>query len=206
MRILALSDKRLRSIHSLKIRNRYADADLVVGCGDLPADYLEFVLTVLSAPCIYVPGNHDLDNYRVPGGVSVDGRLAAMAGVRVFGLGGSMRYKREGLHQYTEGEMRSRYLPFLPRILWNRLRTGRGFDLFVTHAPPAGIHDRSDRAHQGFGAFLPLLRLARPALMLHGHVHALRNIEDTETKIDEVTVMNVYPYRWFEWDFETSDG
>jgi uncharacterized protein len=35
--------------------------DLVVSCGDLPFDYLEYIVTVSSAPLLYVPGNHDPD-------------------------------------------------------------------------------------------------------------------------------------------------
>lgn len=174
---------------------------MIVGCGDLSARYLEFILTVLGKPLVYVPGNHDPDDLRVPGGRSVDGRIVEEAGLRILGLGGSMRYKQKGKHQYTEAQMERRYWPLLPRLLWNRIRTGRGFDLLVTHAPPAGIHDRDDRAHQGFQALLRLMKLARPYLMLHGHTHALENIEETRTRWGETIVMNVYPYRRLEWDF-----
>lgn len=177
---------------------------MIVGCGDLSARYLEFILTVLGKPLVYVPGNHDPDDFRVPGGRSVDGRIVEEAGLRILGLGGSMRYKQKGKHQYTEGQMERRYWPLLPRLLWNRLRTGRGFDLLVTHAPPAGIHDRADRAHQGFQALLRLMNLARPSLMLHGHTHAHENIEETSTRWRETIVINVYPYRRLEWDFEAN--
>lgn len=202
MKILALSDKELRQIHDLRIRERFANVDLIVGCGDLSSRYLEFILTVLGKPLVFVPGNHDPDDIKVPGGRSVDGRIVRAAGLRVFGLGGSMRYKREGEHQYTDPQMGRRYLTLLPRFLWNRMRTGRAFDLLVTHAPPAGIHDRGDRAHQGFHSLLRLLRLARPSLMLHGHTHALANIEETRTVWADTTVINVYPYRCLEWKFE----
>jgi 3',5'-cyclic AMP phosphodiesterase CpdA len=35
--------------------------DVVVSCGDLPFEYLEYIVTVLSVPLLYVPGNHDPD-------------------------------------------------------------------------------------------------------------------------------------------------
>lgn len=35
--------------------------DLVVSCGDLPFEYLEYMVTILSVPLLYVPGNHDPD-------------------------------------------------------------------------------------------------------------------------------------------------
>ena len=33
--------------------------DLVIGCGDLPFDYLEYLVSRLDVPLLYVPGNHD---------------------------------------------------------------------------------------------------------------------------------------------------
>lgn len=33
--------------------------DLVVSCGDLPSDYLEYLVSSLNVPLVYVPGNHD---------------------------------------------------------------------------------------------------------------------------------------------------
>jgi uncharacterized protein len=33
--------------------------DVVVSCGDLPFDYLEYLVTIAGVPLLYVPGNHD---------------------------------------------------------------------------------------------------------------------------------------------------
>lgn len=198
MKILALSDKVVPFIYSKNVSETYQDVDLVLGCGDLPAKYLEFVLTVLNVPLVYVPGNHDKDDLRVPGGIPADGRMVKVLGLRILGLGGSPRYKRRGRHQYTESEMRTRLLAFAPGIFWERLRGRRGFDILLTHAPPRGIHDASDPAHVGFKAFLKLMRWARPRLMVHGHTHAVRNLEPTETEYGDTLVVNVYPYRRLE--------
>lgn len=198
MKILALSDKVVSHLQQPSIKERYEDVDLVVGCGDLPARYLEFILTVLNVPLAYVPGNHDRDDVRVPGGVSADGRMVHVAGIRVLGLGGSMRYKPRGRHQYTESEMRARVLGQLPKLVWRRWRKGRAFDVLLSHAPPRGIHDAEDQAHLGFEAFLWLMRMGRPKLMLHGHTHAIRNLEVTETQYEDTQIVNVYPYRVVE--------
>ncbi len=32
---------------------------LIISCGDLPFDYLEYVVTLANVPLLYVPGNHD---------------------------------------------------------------------------------------------------------------------------------------------------
>ena len=44
-------------------------------------------------------------------------------------------------------------------------------DVLLTHAPPWGIGDREDRAHQGFEALHWLTGRLQPSLLLHGHIH-----------------------------------
>ena len=146
-----------------------------------------------SIPLYQVPGNHDLDAYAVPGGASVDGRVFRAAGLTVAGLGGSRRYKREGRHQYTEAEMRTRALWLGLRLVLRRL-AGRGrLDLLVTHAPARAIHDAPDHTHRGFQAFRGLLWAVRPRLMLHGHVHIAPNLDRRESELYGVRILNVYP-------------
>lgn len=195
MKVLAVSDRVVSHLYTPAVRERLGPVDLIIACGDLPAGYLEFLLTVLDAPLLYVPGNHDPDRYHVPGGTPLDGRQVRVKGLRALGLGGSRRYKPRGRHQYTEGEMHLRLFPHLPALALRRLRRGRGCDLLVTHAPPLGVHDRADPAHRGFLAFRRLIRLARPAWMLHGHCHLHRNLETAETLLGDTRVVNVYPYR-----------
>ena len=58
MKILALSDKVVPFIYSSQIRTRFGGTDLVLGCGDLPYYYLEFVLDSMYIPLFFVRGNH----------------------------------------------------------------------------------------------------------------------------------------------------
>ncbi len=205
MRILALSDKVVSHVYSARAKQRYSDIDLVVGCGDLPGWYLEFIVSALNVPLLYVPGNHDPDQLRVPGARMLDGRLIEHAGLRILGLGGSRRYKAEGRHQYTDAEMYLRIASLLPELMLNRIRFGRGCDLFIAHSPPYGIHDGHDLAHIGFHAFRRLIRVFKPQLMLHGHSHVARNIEVTETLFEETRIVNVYPARRITWPPATRD-
>ena len=198
MRILALADEVVSFIHSPTVRDRFADIDLIVSCGDLPAAYLEYVVTLLNKPLVYVPGNHDPDQLVVTGGLSIDGRVSRAKGLCMLGLGGSYRYKADGRHQYTDAEMRWRIVKALPD-LWRCTALGtRRLDLVVAHAPPRGIHDADDLAHTGFDSFRWLLRRARPRWFLHGHCHVDRNLRITETLVDETRVVNVFPYRLLE--------
>jgi predicted phosphodiesterase len=59
MKVLSLSDKVVSFIYSPKVRNRFANSDLIIGCGDLPYCYLEYVLNALDLPLYFVRGNHD---------------------------------------------------------------------------------------------------------------------------------------------------
>ncbi|MFQ5921532.1 MAG: metallophosphoesterase family protein [Anaerolineales bacterium] len=61
MKILALSDSVDDRIYSTRAHQTYGDIDLVVGCGDLPIYYLEFVADALNKPVLYVRGNHDTE-------------------------------------------------------------------------------------------------------------------------------------------------
>ncbi|MEW5988921.1 MAG: metallophosphoesterase [Chloroflexota bacterium] len=207
MKILAVSDRVEDHLYHSELRQRYPDIDLLIGCGDLPYYYLEFLLEVLNAPLVYVRGNHDagpqftadgrtLTNVR--GGINVHGRCVEVKGLLIAGLEGSMRYRPQAPHMYTEGEMLWNAIRLLPRLLWNWSRYGRSLDILVTHSPPWQIHDRPDLAHTGFKVFRTLMRLFRPRYLLHGHVHLYRNDVERESWYYETAVVNVYPHRLVE--------
>lgn len=195
MRVLAVSDRVLPHLYTPLSIQRFGGIDLIVACGDLPAEYLEYLLTQLNVPLLFVPGNHDPDSYSVPGGTNVDGKVVSYQSCLIMGLGGSRRYKPIGRHQYTEMEMRARMLRNLPRLALNRIRHGRALDVLITHAPPRGIHDAEDPAHVGFTAFLEFIRFFQPSFMLHGHTHRIANLETFDSEYTGCRIINVYPSR-----------
>ena len=188
--------------------------DLVLSCGDLPADYLEYLVSRLDVPVLYVPGNHD-PSLKAPdfswmpmrselpeprrgpaGGIDIDGRAVEVDGLRVAGLGGSLRYKA-GPNQYSQAQMRFRALVLELRVRLNRVRDGRKLDILVTHAPPYGLAVANDAAHVGFVAFLRLIRSLQPLLAVHGHVHPYgRSVK--EHQVGRTRVVNVVPSRLIE--------
>jgi hypothetical protein len=125
--------------------------DIVVSCGDLPFDYLEYLVSCVNVPLLYVPGNHDPNVKPAdttwlplqpevpvpgpPGCDNVDGRVMEANGLRIAGLGGSLRYK-EGPNQYTQPQMQRRAITLELWIRLKRVRNGRKLDVLVTHAPP----------------------------------------------------------------------
>ena len=207
MKILALSDEVVDAVDSMQIRDTYGDVGLVIGCGDLPYHYLEFVVSVLPVPVLYVHGNHDRSTYMSDGSVSkepqgcvlLEDRLVTTSGLAMAGLGGSIVYNRQSPFQYTDGDMRWRMIKLFPQLLFNRIRTGRYVDILVAHSPPQGIHDGEDMAHKGFGVFLNFMRLFRPKLLLHGHTFPYRLTPRNATRYEDTMVMNVFPVRVIEW-------
>lgn len=190
MRILLLSDEADKALWDYLDKRLLEGIDLILSCGDLPAEYLSFLTCFTHAPILYVHGNHDDRYAKNPpeGCVCVDGDLVVVNGVRILGLGGSMRY-RKGEHMYTERQMKRR-IRKLRFKLWRR----RGFDILLTHAPARGYGDQEDLPHRGFECFLPLLDRWKPRYMAYGHVHpqygALSFVR--ERRYGETVLVNAY--------------
>lgn len=167
MRILALSDHESPYLWDHFELDKLKNIDLILSCGDLAAEYLSFLATMTKAPVLYVHGNHD-DSYQAnppQGCICIEDQIYTYQGLRILGLGGSMRYT-EGHHQYTPMEMEWRI-----RKLWLPLKRSGGFDILLTHAPAQGIGDDSDLPHMGFPVFRHLMEKYHPSHMIHGHVH-----------------------------------
>ncbi len=205
MKILAVSDVVLDTLYSPLIRERFPDVDLVLGCGDLPYYYLEYILTALDVPLFYVRGNHaNVVEYSSAGekthphgAIDIHRRTINEGGILLAGLEGSVRYN-QGPFQYTQGEMWQNAFSLVPKLLLNRMRYGRYLDILITHASPWGIHDQADRPHQGIKAFNWLLRTFKPTYHFHGHIHVYHAYMTTETLYVQTQVINAYGYRELE--------
>ena len=167
MKILVIADEESKSLWDFYTPRKLKGIDLIISCGDLSPNYLEFLVTMANRTLLYVRGNHDERYDRKPplGCTSVEDRIYNYRGVRVLGLGGSMRY-RNGECMYTEAEMRARIL----KLSW-QIRLMGGFDILLTHAPARGMGDMEDLPHRGFECFNTLMERWKPAYMIHGHVH-----------------------------------
>lgn len=220
MKILCVADQVEPLIHSLGVRERFPDVDLVLGAGDLPMDYLSYIVSALNRPLLFVFGNHNtedlpyyrpgvqappvpLHDYRYDSGATYTGfRIRHECGLTIVGFGGSLRYNN-GPNQFSQAEMWARVLLLAPLLWLRRILTGRGADIVLTHAPPRGIHDRTDLCHQGFAAFEWLIRVFRPEYLVHGHVHLYDRAEARVTRYHDTTVINAFG--WWLIDTE-ADG
>lgn len=209
MKILAVSDRIVKSIYSVHIRERFGDVDMLLSCGDLPYSYLEFIVSMLNVPGFFVHGNHDHLEYQssgrvltAPGGwTDLDEQTGHFKGLILAGLEGSIRYKPQGDYQYTEGQMRFKVWRMLPTLLLNRLRYGRFVDVLITHSPPLGIHDSDDCCHRGFKALLWFMDRFHPRYLIHGHKHVYKP-EPRQTRYKETEVINAYPFFVLDLDDE----
>ena len=167
MRILAVADEPSKALWDFYTPDKLEGIDLIISCGDLSPHYLQFLVTLSSCPLLYVPGNHDDCYEKDPpeGCVNIDEKIFNFRGLRIMGLGGSMRYK-DSPNMYTEKQMAARAARMQGKILY----TG-GIDLLVTHAPARGYGDLEDLPHRGFACFNTIMNKCRPLYMLHGHVH-----------------------------------
>ena len=201
LKILSLSDKQVDSIYSSRIKTRFTDVDLILGCGDLAYYYLEYAVSMLNVPLYYVRGNHsNLVEYtsvgpktHPHGAIDLHRKVVLEQGLILAGVEGSLRY-RHGPFQYTQTEMWSHVLRIVPSLIRNRARCGRYLDIFISHAPPWGIHDQPDLPHQGIKAFRWLLETFRPRYHFHGHIHVYRNDTQTVTNYQSTTVVNTYGF------------
>lgn len=184
MKILTVADEESRYLWDFYDKSKLADIDLILSAGDLKAEYLEFLVTMSRADVIYVNGNHDRKEPQ--GCICADGKLINYKGLRILGLGGSMRYSMGG-NQYTEKEMcrKIRHCGF-------SIMRNRGFDILLTHAPMADVNDMQDLAHRGFECFGDLVNKYNPKYFIHGHVHKTYGNFVRERKIGETTVINAF--------------
>lgn len=216
MKILCISDQIDPLVYSIHIKERYHDVDLVISAGDLPMEYLEFIVSSLNKPLFFVFGNHNLTAWPYyHKNCSSDALLKAASdgygstylgfttriegGVLFAGASGCLRYNGEA-GQYTERQMQLQLLTLIPRLIYNKLRYGRYLDIFVAHAAPFGIHDRADPCHVGFKCFLWFIKKFTPRYFLHGHIHLYDLQAPRVTVYEKTTVINVFSNYLLEFD------
>ncbi len=205
-----MADEVVESVYDSKVRD--LEPELVIAAGDLPWDYLEFLSSCLNVPVLFVPGNHDpavltpkqsrgqyfdsgipCDSPRPCGAVNADLAIVEVAGLRIAGLGGCVRYN-DGPNQYTQGQYARRAKKLVRR---ERRAPGEGVDVLVTHAPPRGLGDEEDPCHVGIEALHDVLAALQPTWHLHGHIHPYGHVRP-DREVGRTTIRNVIPYRLLE--------
>jgi Icc-related predicted phosphoesterase len=210
MRILAVSDEANDLLYRPSFLDKLKPIDILLGCGDLPYTYMEYLVTQSAARyAFFVHGNHDTSQrlhdgriLKAPGGwVNIDRKVGALEHhkLHIAGLEGSIRYRPTGAYQYTESQMWFRAQILIFKLIVNRMCHGRALDVFITHAPPRRIHDSEEGAHRGFETFVRVIDRFHPRLFLHGH-HHMYGTRGWHSQRDKTHVVNVHPYRILDMD------
>lgn len=218
MKILCVSDFIDPLVYSNSIKERFADIDMILAAGDLPMEYVDFIVSSLNKPAFFVFGNHNLKEFsyyhpneqstlKAPiqrwnlshshGASYVGFKTSSANNILIAGASGSMRYNN-GQAQYTEFQMKWRLIKLIPKLVINKLRYGRYLDIFLTHAPPMGIHDKEDPCHKGFKCYLWFMEKFNPKYLIHGHIHLYSLQDIRQTKYKNTEVVNAYSHHIIE--------
>ncbi|MBW2592561.1 MAG: metallophosphoesterase family protein [Deltaproteobacteria bacterium] len=195
MKILVVSDSIEKTLYPKIEPHKFPRPDLIISCGDLPPEYLSFLMDAFQVPLYYVRGNHDIryDSKPPMGCIDMHCRLERFGEVKILGLEGS-RWYNGGPNQYTESQMKK-----LIRGLRWKIWRNKGVDIIITHAPPRHIRDAEDRCHRGFKCFRQLIDRYSPRYFLHGHIH--NRFDDPAhriTLVNQTRVINTCGYYLFE--------
>lgn len=195
MKILTVSDCVEPLLYKHFDPDRFPGVNLILSCGDLPPEYLSFLMTRFNVPLFYVKGNHDIryGGYKPEGCIDLDTQVIHYRGIRILGLEGSHWYNGKP-HQYTDRQMWKRI-----RKIRKKIRVLKGIDIIITHAPPRHIHDGKDQCHMGFESFRHLIDRYEPLYFIHGHMHFNYTAQAQRmTVVNKTKVINTYGYYLFE--------
>jgi uncharacterized protein len=189
VRLLAVSDERVKALSHERNRTAIAPVDAILGCGDLEPDYLAFLADAFRAPLLYVRGNHDRGGAWESGRqivpVALAERIEVAAGIPIGGL----PWPTAGTERADRDE-ESAWLQALRLYIRARLR-GPSPQIVISHVPPRGSGDiPADPYHTGFAGYRWLCRRLQPRLWLHGHT-TIAAAEHWRTELGSTTLINV---------------
>ncbi len=189
IRALVVADKESEYIWDHFDRSVFAGVDVIISCGDLKASYLSFLVTMIPAPLLYVPGNHDHSFLLQPpeGCDDLTEKMAVVKGVRFIGFGGCLSRSPKPFH-YSEKDAFRQVQRRMPEICQHG-----GFDVLVTHAPARGLGD-GDGFHRGLSSYRTLLDHFAPSYHFHGHNHLSYSSSKRQIRHGSTEVINAYGY------------
>ena len=148
------------------------------------------LMSTSGIPVRWVPGNHD--PREVQDARNVDGRLDAVAGLRVFGIGGAPG--RFGFpYEWEEDEVEAIEVPVC--------------DILLCHSPPYGGRlDRVARGGKHVGSTALLHKaIAHTGLYCCGHIHESRGAERKGDSLWVNAGALGQPYKWAGYAVATLD-
>jgi Icc-related predicted phosphoesterase len=135
--------------------------DVCLLLGDMsPMDMLIVKETVGDVPIYGVLGNHDgFGQYERMGIENIHGKVVEVNGVRIAGIGGSLRYKCSAAPLYTDDESIE-----IADSMDNA-------DILISHDSPKFLHSIDDYAHSGLQGITHYCEKYNVPINIHGHHH-----------------------------------
>lgn len=160
--------------------------------GDMNGVLRRVLIQFPDIPAFGVAGNHDTNepfsNLNVE---DLHGRAIVWNGIRLGGLGGSLRYKPGGKWLFWDKDY-EKVLSTMPPV-----------DIFVSHCPPAGVPgcmqkstDDFHDSHEGSEALRRYIERTKPKVLLHGHLHG-----SGVTRIGDTLVRGIYGMEYLDFCF-----
>jgi Icc-related predicted phosphoesterase len=197
MRLLAFSDLHRDLRQAARLVELSADADIVIGAGDLASVHRGLeeaidALAAIEAPTVLVPGNNETDAAlreaaaTWPATTVLHGEGAEIGGIDVFGLGAGVPITPWDWSFDLDEPEAAELLAGCPEGA-----------VLVVHSPPHGHVDVSSSGeHLGSTAVLAAIEEKRPRLALCGHIHESWG---AESEIGPTRVVNLGPAgTWFD--------
>lgn len=217
MKILAVSDKENTQLQNSILKNTdlLKNIDLIISCGDLSKNYLEFLVDGIKKELLFVEGNHPTikqsskscfekvvskvyedENYFDYGGINLHSRIHIYNDYILVGFEGSMKYNGKSF-QYSEKEMSkivNKVSFAIKKQQFKDFIFGRKKKdiIVVSHAPVAQIHDKDDICHKGFVCFRTFIEKFNPVLWLHGHIHYEGQTNEQISNLNDTLIVNTY--------------
>lgn len=184
MKVLVLADDVSNQTNFKEIyQNNPFEAVFLLG--DLEESAVKKLLA-LQLPVFGVYGNHCSTNYLEDLNFN-NAHLKAFKYklITIGGCEGSHRYQERVLrHRFTQEEFKQMLSDF-PKV-----------DIFLSHAPPAGVNDEPEsRSHQGIVAHRDYLLKHKPRLWFHGHTYPLDN---HISRLDKTIIVYTYGYKVYD--------
>lgn len=183
--LLVIADRPPRTPIADTLKQHQIDA--IITLGDLALQDIRDLETVTTVPKFGVYGNHDSGSYMPELGITnLHLQTVELGGITLGGFEGSVRYKNDPYAPMYTQEEANELIKQLPAV-----------DLLISHAPPRGIHDEPEPAHQGYDALRWYIQQYHPAFCLHGHTYPSSTVET----LAETQIVYIYEDQIVELDF-----
>lgn len=160
--------------------------DVCLLLGDLSLRDVEVVKERIGNTPVYgVLGNHDgFELYDMCGIENIHGKVVEINGVRIAGIGGSLKYKDSPMPLLTDEES----IEIAEKM--------EAADILISHDSPKFLHGSNDFAHSGLQGITRYCEKYSVPLNIHGHHHdngclvlanGTRSIECYKAKILEIS-------------------